>query len=114
MKPVMRSRKGTSFQLVSLLVADPRCSSQRYSTLRIRNAHALGPEEIATLGQSQPVLSPKESMNPVAQHGALAHKETSLAQHFFYLSGGLPADMHPRNEVTAEQIGQNAHPLCRS
>jgi hypothetical protein len=74
----------------------------------MQETHALGPEEIAALGQLKAVLGAKESMNAIAHHRALAHKETTLAQHLFNLSGGLPADVHPRNKIAAEQIGQNA------
>ena len=65
----------------------------------IQEAHTLGPEEITALGQLESVLSAKEPMNAIAQHRALPHKETTLTQHLFDLSGCLPADVHARNEV---------------
>ena len=54
------------------------------------------------------LLGAKESMNAIAHHRALSHKETTLAQYLFNLSGGLPADVHPGNKIAAQQIGQNA------
>jgi hypothetical protein len=74
----------------------------------VQKAHAFDPKQIAALGQLETVLSAKEPMNAITHHGALSHKETTLAQHLFNLSGGLPADVHPRNKIAAEQIGQNA------
>ena len=76
-------------------------SGERGKLEPIQEAQPFGPKEIAARGQSQPRLGTKESMKTIADHRALPHKETPLAQHFFNLSGGLPADVHPRNELAA-------------
>jgi hypothetical protein len=90
----------------SQLLGEKESSGRRKIEL-IQEAHAFGSEQIAALGQLEPVLGAKEPMNAIAHHRAMPHKETTLAQHLFNLSGGLPADVHPRNETAAQQIGQN-------
>jgi hypothetical protein len=100
-----RMRKASS-RSSSQLLGEKESSGRRKIEL-IQEAHAFGSEQIAALGQLEPVLGAKEPMNAIAHHRAMPHKETKLAQHLFNLSGGLPADVHPRNETAAQQIGQN-------
>jgi hypothetical protein len=61
----------------------------------------LAPNRSLQMGQLEIVLGAKEPMNAIADHRALPYKETTQAQHLFNLSGGLPADVHPRNEIAA-------------
>jgi hypothetical protein len=51
----------------------------------------LVPNRFAALGQLEAVLSAKELMNAIAQHRALAHEKTALAEHFLDLPG-LPTE----------------------
>jgi hypothetical protein len=47
------------------------------------------------------VLSAKQTMNAIAQHGALAHEKAALAEHLLDVSG-LPADdMHAGDQLAA-------------
>ena len=45
---------------------------------------------------------------PMAHHRTLPHKETTLAQHLFDLSGCLPIEVNAGNEIAAQQIGQHS------
>jgi hypothetical protein len=74
-----RMRKASS-RSSSQLLGEKESSGRRKIEL-IQEAHAFGSEQIAALGQLEPVLGAKEPMNAIAHHRAMPHKETKLAQH---------------------------------
>ena len=80
---------------------------RRWKLQLVQEAQTLAAEEVAALRQLHFVLNAKQTMNTIAQHRALAHEKTALAEHLLDLSGLPTDDMHAGDQLAAQQIGQN-------
>ena len=64
-------------------------------------------EEVAALGQLQVVLGAEKAMDAVADHGALAHEEAALAQHFLSLAGRFGRNVDFADHSSAKESGED-------
>ena len=73
----------------------------------IQEPEAAFAEEVAALGELEVVLGAEEAVDAVADHGALAHEEAALAQHFLSLAGGFGGDVNLADHSGMQEPGED-------